>query len=58
MAGGALQGVADLPEGPLKMAKLIEPNVLKGFRDFLPEREAARLGQLESAPGGLQRGLT
>ena len=25
------------------MAKLIEPNVLKGFRDFLPDREAARL---------------
>src|SRR5512137_811790 len=25
------------------MAKLIEPKVLKGFRDFLPEREAARL---------------
>ena len=25
------------------MAKLIEPKVLKGFRDFLPDREAARL---------------
>jgi histidyl-tRNA synthetase len=25
------------------MATLIEPKVLKGFRDFLPEREAARL---------------
>jgi histidyl-tRNA synthetase len=28
------------------MGKLIEPKVLKGFRDFLPDREAARLALL------------
>ncbi|MDC7224691.1 MAG: ATP phosphoribosyltransferase regulatory subunit, partial [Spirochaetales bacterium] len=29
------------------MAKLIEPKVLKGFRDFLPEQELERRGLME-----------
>jgi histidyl-tRNA synthetase len=33
------------------MAKLIEPKVLKGFRDFLPDREAARLSLVRKLEG-------